>query len=165
MTAPSHAAPPARSQPTVPLRVPWPAVPRYACVDCPLQVTHLLRPARGPRSPKGSRGRRCRDVHASMRSFRCPRTARGPGWAHGRLCLFVQRRAAPVWPAHGPRSRLGPLIELEAERCSLDSLGAFTDEHYVYCGPSVTRSMHRDDTHSQMWVGSGLTSKARGPIY
>jgi hypothetical protein len=44
------------------------------------------------------------------------------------------------------------LIELEAERCSLDSLGAFTDEHY--CGPAVTRSMHSDDTHSQMWVGS-----------
>jgi hypothetical protein len=44
------------------------------------------------------------------------------------------------------------MIELEAERCSLDSLGAFTDEHY--CGPAVTRSMHSDDTHSQMWVGS-----------
>ncbi len=54
-------------------------------------------------------------------------------------------------------------IELEAESCSLDSLGAFTDEHY--CCPAVTRSMHSDDTHSQMWVGSGLTSKARGPIY
>jgi hypothetical protein len=25
--------------------------------------------------------------------------------------------------------------------------------------------MHSDDTHSQMWVGSGLTSKARSPIY
>jgi hypothetical protein len=44
------------------------------------------------------------------------------------------------------------VIELEAERCSLDSLGAFTDEHY--CGPAVTRSMHSNDTHSQMWVGS-----------
>ncbi len=44
------------------------------------------------------------------------------------------------------------MIELEAERCSLDSLGAFTDEHY--CGPAVTRSMHTDDLHSQMWVGS-----------
>ncbi len=41
------------------------------------------------------------------------------------------------------------VIELEAERCSLDSLGAFTDKHY--CGPAVTRSMHSD---SQMWVGS-----------
>jgi hypothetical protein len=55
------------------------------------------------------------------------------------------------------------LIELEAEFCSLDSLGAFTDEHY--CGPAVTQSMHSDDTHSQMWVGSGLTGKARGLIY
>jgi hypothetical protein len=35
-------------------------------------------------------------------------------------------------------------IELEAECCSLDSLGAFTDEHY--CGPAVTRSMHSNDT-------------------
>ena len=59
--------------------------------------------------------------------------------------------------------REGVLIELEAERCSLDSLGAFTDEHY--CGPAVTRGMHSDDTHSQMCVGSGLTSKARSPIY
>jgi hypothetical protein len=57
------------------------------------------------------------------------------------------------------------LIELEAVRSSPDSLGAFTDEHY--CGPqaAATRGMHSDDTHSQMWVGSGLTSKARGPIY
>ncbi len=46
------------------------------------------------------------------------------------------------------------MIELEAERCSLDSHGAFTDEHYSSCGPAVTRSMHSDDTHSQMWVGS-----------
>ncbi len=44
------------------------------------------------------------------------------------------------------------VIELEAERCSLDSLGAFTDEQY--CGPAVTLSMHSDDTHSQMSVGS-----------
>ncbi len=43
------------------------------------------------------------------------------------------------------------------------TLGAFTDEHY--CGPAVTRTMHSDDTHSQMWVGSGLTSKARSPGY
>ncbi len=46
----------------------------------------------------------------------------------------------------------GLVIELEAERCSLDSLGAFTDE--PYCGPAVARSMHSGDTHSQMWVGS-----------
>jgi hypothetical protein len=58
---------------------------------------------------------------------------------------------------------LAIMIELEAERCSIDSLGAFTDEHY--CGPAVTRGMHIDDTHSQMWVGSELTSKARSPIY
>ncbi len=32
------------------------------------------------------------------------------------------------------------VIELEAKRCSLDSLGASTDEHY--CGPAVTRSRH-----------------------
>ncbi len=49
------------------------------------------------------------------------------------------------------------LIELEAERCSLDSLGAFTDEHY--CGPAVTRSMPSDDTHSQTWVGSDSRAK------
>jgi hypothetical protein len=50
---------------------------------------------------------------------------------------------------HVPQG-LGVLRKLEAECCSLDSLGAFTDEHY--CGPAVTRSMHSDDTHSQMWV-------------
>ena len=62
------------------------------------------------------------------------------------------------------RSKHAPCaLELEALCCSLDSLGAFTDEHY--CGPAVTRSMHSDDTHSQMWVGSGLTSKAQGPDY
>jgi hypothetical protein len=33
MTIPGHAAPPARPQPTDPLRVPRPAVPRWACVD------------------------------------------------------------------------------------------------------------------------------------
>jgi hypothetical protein len=43
------------------------------------------------------------------------------------------------------------LIELEAERCSLDSLGAFPDEHY--CGPEVCPAM----IHSHMW--------ARRPIY
>jgi hypothetical protein len=56
-----------------------------------------------------------------------------------------------------------PVIALEAECCSLVSLGAFTDEHY--CCPAVTRCMHRYDTHSKMWVGSGLTSKASSPIY
>jgi hypothetical protein len=40
------------------------------------------------------------------------------------------------------------MIELEAECCRLDSLGAFTDE--PYCGPAVTRSMHSNDTHSQV---------------
>ncbi len=57
------------------------------------------------------------------------------------------------------------MSELEAERYSLDSLGAFTDE--LYCGPAVTRGMHSNDTRSQMSesVGSGLTSKARGPVY
>jgi hypothetical protein len=65
---------------------------------------------------------------------------------------------------HNYDNRWGTLlIELEAECCSLDSHGAFTDEHY--CCPAVTRSMHSDDTHSQMWVGLGLTSKARCPIY
>ncbi len=49
------------------------------------------------------------------------------------------------------------VIELEVERCSLDSLGAFTDKHY--CGPAVTRGMHSDDTHSQMWVGSDSRAK------
>jgi hypothetical protein len=49
------------------------------------------------------------------------------------------------------------MIELEAERCSLDSLGAFTDEHY--CGPAVTQRMRSDDTHSQMWVGSDSRAK------
>ncbi len=54
-------------------------------------------------------------------------------------------------------------IELGAECCSLDYLGAFTDDNNF--GPAVTRSVLSDDTHSQMWVGSGLTSKARGPMY
>ncbi len=58
------------------------------------------------------------------------------------------------------RFQLLQLIELEAERCRLDSLGAFTDEHY--CCPAVTQCMNSNDTHSQMWVGS---SKACGPIY
>ncbi len=67
-----------------------------------------------------------------------------------------------LWAVHGPwelrvdactsRHRRPRVIELEAKRCSLDSLGAFTDEHF--CCPAVTRSMHSDDTHSQMWVGS-----------
>jgi hypothetical protein len=38
--------------------------------------------------------------------------------------------------ARPPRVHKGALIELEAECCSLDYLGAFTDEHY--CGPAVT---------------------------
>ncbi len=74
----------------------------------PLRVAQLLRPARSPRSQEWSRGRRCRDAHASTRSLRGPSTADGPGWAHGRRCRFVQRRAAPAWPAHGPRSQLVP---------------------------------------------------------
>jgi hypothetical protein len=74
----------------------------------PLRVEQLLRPAYGPRSQEWSRGRRCRDAHASTRSLRGPSTAGGPGWAHGRRCRFVQRRAAPAWPAHGPRSQLVP---------------------------------------------------------
>ncbi len=45
------------------------------------------------------------------------------------------------------------LIELETERCSLDSLGAFTDE--LYCGPAVTRSKHSDNTLSDVgWIGT-----------
>ncbi len=43
------------------------------------------------------------------------------------------------------------------------TLGAFIAEHY--CGPAVTRSMHSDDTHSRMWVGSGQKSRARVRIY
>jgi hypothetical protein len=42
------------------------------------------------------------------------------------------------------------LRQLLIELVDLNSLGAFTDEHY--CGPAVTGSMHSDDTHSQMWV-------------
>jgi hypothetical protein len=59
--------------------------------------------------------------------------------------------------AAGPPAGAAWLIELEAERCSLDSLRAFTDEHY--CGPAVTRCMHSDDAHSQMWVGSDSRAK------
>ncbi len=79
------------------------------------------------------------------------------------FCSRAWSGAAPC-PRHGAAA-LQALIELEAERCSLDSLGAFTDEHY--CGPAVTQSMHSDDTYSQMWVGSGrgLTSKASSSIY
>ncbi len=94
--------------------------------------------------------------------------------AHEDFLISIDRLVVvPVVVLHGialrdlcPLSReiLGSkLIELEAECCSLDSLGAFTDE--CYCCPAVTRSMHSDDTHSQMWVGSVLTSKARSPIY
>jgi hypothetical protein len=36
----------------------------------PLRVAQLLQPARSPRSQEWSRGRRCRDTHASTRSFR-----------------------------------------------------------------------------------------------
>jgi hypothetical protein len=60
--------------------------------------------------------------------------------------LGLPLRGVRVWTS----SELLNLIELEAERCSLDSRGAFTDEHY-----SVTRSMHRDDMYSQMWVVTG----------
>ena len=44
------------------------------------------------------------------------------------------------------------ILELEAERCSLDSLGAFTDEHY--CGPAVTRRMHRYALTDVGWIGT-----------
>jgi hypothetical protein len=53
-------------------------------------------------------------MHVSTRS--CKRAASGIGWAYGRRCRFVQRRAAPAWP-HGPRSRLGPLPAAPAARC------------------------------------------------
>ncbi len=117
----------------------------------PLRVAQLLRPARGPQSPKGlaaggaemcmrrrvapapsravpparsrpaipkgSRGRRCRDVHVSTRSSCGPCTAHGPGRAHSRRCRVVQRRAAPAWPAHGPRSQLGPRPAVHRGAC------------------------------------------------
>jgi hypothetical protein len=54
-------------------------------------------------------------------------------------------------------------IELEAECCSPDSLGAFTDHHY--CKPAVTRSMHSDDTHSKMWVGSDSDQSSESYLF
>ncbi len=57
-------------------------------------------------------------------------------------------------PLHPQPARV---IELEAERCSLDSLGAFTDEHY--CCPAVRLCIDSNDSHSQMWVGSDSRAK------
>jgi hypothetical protein len=59
-----------------------------------------------PAVPKGSRGRRCRDVRRVASAARArPVVPVGPGWVHGRQYRSVQRRAASAWPAHGPRSR------------------------------------------------------------
>ncbi len=79
----------------------------------------------------------------------------------------IAARAAPLdLGRQGDRKfsvQLSLKLSVAVLTISEPSLLAFTDEHY--CGPAVTRSMHSDDTHSQMWVGSGLTSNARGPMY
>jgi hypothetical protein len=87
MPDPSHAAPPARPKPTVPLRVPRPAVPRCACVE-----------ARTPR-PVHSRWSRL-GPRPTVPRCTAPRSS---GVAHARPTV-------PVGPAAGggPRSmRLG----------------------------------------------------------
>jgi hypothetical protein len=111
VTAPSHAALPAHS----PLADPAAggAGIRIRRRVSPLRVTQLLRPARGPRFPKGSVAGgaemcMCRRVVSAARarpvvpvgttaggaaSYSCvqlrrgPRTARDPGWARGRRRL------------------------------------------------------------------------------
>ena len=88
---------------------------------CVLRVAQLLRPAR---SPKWSRGRRCRDVHATTRSSRGPCTANGPGRAHtlataGGAASYsaVQLRRSPR-TAHGPSWARGRRYPAEhAARC------------------------------------------------
>ena len=86
----------------------------------PLRVVQLLRPARSPRSQEWSRGRRCRDQHATTRSSRGPYTADGPGSAHGRRCRLysaVQLRRGPR-TAHGPSWSRGLRCPAEhAARC------------------------------------------------
>jgi hypothetical protein len=58
----------------------------------PLRVAQLLRPAYGPRSQEWSRGRRCRDAHASTRSSRGPCTANDPQFSGN----FSPRPAVPL---------------------------------------------------------------------
>ncbi len=63
-------------------------------------------------------------------------------WRAGRVPVLLHSRES---------SSLVSLGKTLIVRCSLDSLGAFTDKYY--CGPAVTRRMHSNNTHSQMWVG------------
>jgi hypothetical protein len=143
----SHAVLPARSRPAAPLGpAAGGAEMRMRRRVGPLRVTQLLRPARGPQSPCGSRGRRCRDVpHASTRGFRGPRLDSGPGWAHGRA---VPLRVAPCssaavrsWPA-GPVGSRG-------WRCLA--------EHAVGAG-------HRESPEADLAVATAtISSAATGP--
>jgi hypothetical protein len=95
----------------------------------PLRVEQLLQPAYGPRSQEWSRGRRCRDAHASTRSLRGPSTAGGPGWAHGRRCRFVVSSYSAVQLRRGPRTAHGPSWS-RGRRCPA--------EHAAQCRSCVT---------------------------
>ncbi len=100
MTAPSHAALPASSQPTVPEG----GSRGRRCRD----AHALTRSSRGPRAarnPGWAQRRRCRFVQRRA----CPRTARSPGWAGGLRCLAehaAQCRSCGV--ANGIVHQVGP---------------------------------------------------------
>ncbi len=56
----------------------------------------------------------------------------------GQASFYAEKTAQSLYAQLGfAQDARTAIIELEAERCSLYSLGAFTDEHY--CGPAVTR--------------------------
>jgi hypothetical protein len=76
----------------------------------------------------------------STRSSPGPRAASGAGWAHGRRCRFVQRCAAPAWPAYGLRSRLSLAASCASRimRLSADRPCRVTDSVVHQVGPSCT---------------------------
>ena len=79
----------------------------------PLRVVQLLRPAHSPRYQEWSRGRRCRGVHATTRSFplrveQLLRPAYGPRsqeWSRGRRCRDAH---ASTQSLSGPSTAGGP---------------------------------------------------------
>jgi hypothetical protein len=92
----------------------------------PLRVAQPVRPARSPRSQEWSRGRRCRDVHATTRSSRSEsssssRPACGPrspkGLAAGGAEMCMRRRVAPAACAR-------PMVPVEPIACGAASYSA-----------------------------------------
>jgi hypothetical protein len=111
MPDPSHAAPPARPKPTVPLRVPRPAVPRWACVDrSPPRPVHGRWSRLGPRptvprspAPCSSGAARARPtVPVGPAAGGAPRSMRpGAGHAESDGADGVVNQDGPSGTAHG----------------------------------------------------------------